>query len=274
MKRSFHPVRTVLLKLCHLLELGLSPIAPVWMPKAAEIVELKIVGGKGAKGLRLAQLSDLHGAAWLDDDYLQRLVEQVLQSNVRMAVWTGDFYLHSRKQLERCLSFFKEMHCKVPTFAVLGNHDFDLDSHETMRLLEASGMQVLRNDFVDDPIEGFQLRLLGLDDYHTTRSRFEASAYEVDANRFKLLLAHQPAFVRLLEPACVDLVLSGHLHGGQLHLPLVGAPYVPPPGGRWFIEHPTGEIQGNRYHINRGVGYSLLPIRIGAPPEITIIELT
>lgn len=273
MKRPYHPVRNSLLSLCHWLELGLAPVAPVWMPKRAELNHIQISESKGAKGLRIAQVSDLHAASWLDDDYLTTVAQQIQNAAPHLLVWTGDFYLHSPKQLQRCLAFFADLHRKLPSFAVLGNHDFDIECHETAGMIEDSGAQVLRNRYVDDPIAGFELRLLGLDDYQVTRSTFAEADFQSEPNQFKLLLSHQPAMAHLLPANSVGLMLSGHLHGGQLNFPLIGAPYVPPPGGRPFIEKPTGTINGNRYHVNRGLGFSMLPVRIGAPPEITLIEL-
>lgn len=270
MKRPFHPVRNSLLALCRGLEFGLSPVAPVWMPKQAGIVRIS-VSGKAAAGLRIAQLSDLHAAAWLDDDYLNNIAQQVLALEPHMLVWTGDFFLHSQRQLDRCLAIFAELHKKIPTFAVLGNHDFDIDSNLATEIFERHGLQVLRNRFIDNPVDGFAMRLLGLDDYQITRSLFEPAAFATEPSVFRLLLAHQPATVRLLPQAAVDLQLSGHLHGGQVNLPIIGAPYVPRPGGRAFIAAPHGEVNQNKYHVNRGLGFSLLPIRIGAPPEITLI---
>jgi predicted MPP superfamily phosphohydrolase len=243
------------------------------MANCAEVVTIEVETRKNVRGLRIAQLSDLHAAAWLDDDYLGNIAKQVLELKPHLVVWTGDFYLHSTRQLQRCMSFFRELHKAIPSFGILGNHDFDIDSHKCTEILEASGMTVLRNRFVDHPIDGFSMRLMGLDDYHVTKSRFDPQAFLTDPEVFKLLLVHQPAFVRLLPSNSVDLMLAGHLHGGQLHFPLIGAPYVPPPGGRTFIEAPHSEINGNLYHVNRGLGYSLLPIRIGAPPEITEILL-
>jgi predicted MPP superfamily phosphohydrolase len=155
-------------------------------------------------------------------------------------------------------------------FAVLGNHDVNSDHRWITEIIEAHDIPVLRNRAV--PIENGNARLwlAGLDDVLEGSPDLGATLREVP-NETIILLAHEPDFADEAARYPVDLQLSGHSHGGQVWLPGIGAPWLPPLGR----EYPRGlrRIGNLTLYTNIGLGTIRLPVRLNCPPEITILTL-
>ncbi|CAM2008746.1 metallophosphoesterase [Acanthopleuribacter pedis] len=248
-------------------------IAQWWLPKQPELHEIRLTTPRLTAPVTLVQLSDLHCAAWTREDYIKATVGLCLDIQPDLMVWTGDFFHSARKQIARVMPLFSPLHQAIPTFGVLGNHDFDDVLDELLPLLTGCGITFLRGEQRLLTCNGQPVWLGGIDDFFICKRDVPAAYFEQDRAVFRLLLSHQPDVVFRLPEDAVDLMLSGHLHGGQLNFPLVGPLYLPSPRGREFLDGRLTRHRGVPVHVNVGLGYTLMPLRINCPPAISVIRL-
>jgi predicted MPP superfamily phosphohydrolase len=239
------------------------------------------------RGFKIAQLSDLHSSPLVDKEHLEQAVDLALAEKPDLIVLTGDFIGHGLRGHSQEIHEFDTQYldnlvaalgrAKAPfgTFAVLGNHDFWSGPEVTQRIHQDfethAGIRVLRNQRVTLTKKEESIQLLGIDDYwHTWNLR--KTMRKVPKKSVKILLSHNPDINRQLKPSHkIDLVLSGHTHGGQISFPFVGAPFSPTRDHRYL----RGLVRdGDRQtYITRGIGHLVVPIRFNCPPEVTLITL-
>jgi len=229
-----------------------------------------------ADGLRIVQISDLHFA---DNDWrgkLEKLVKAVNQAKPDILVFTGDLfddfenYHGDAGVISAGLS---RMNAKAAKLAVWGNHDRSRASQPIFeKTMENGGFKVLSAESLRFP--AFSLTVSGYQDgiYVQNPKEFIPNVSDGD---FHLVLCHEPDLSALIDPDSYDLMLSGHTHGGQVNLPILGLVYVPVMGQRhlqgWFA--PSGDSHRARLYVNRGIGGAMLGIRYRCQPEISLIVL-
>ena len=245
-----------------------------------------LVSGLGEEfsGMKIAQLSDIHLNEYTEPFLLREAVDQINRLQPDMVLLTGDYV--SAQMLPKkmtltaaweCASLLGELACPR-RYAILGNHDCMAGEDEITNALHQHGIQVLRNAFL--PIERGRSRiwLAGLEDPVCGRpepDRAIPTTIRNQRNEPVILMCHAPDFVDelLSHPAgrSVALMLSGHTHGGQVRIPMLGAFHLPP-GGRKYIAglFPIGHLQ---LYVNRGIGSVGLPFRFNCRPEITSFTL-
>jgi predicted MPP superfamily phosphohydrolase len=234
-------------------------------------------------GFRIVQISDIHLDEFTEEFFLNEIVRRVNGLRPDLVLVTGDFCsrgpLPNRFGLaaaQRCAELLHGITCPQ-RFAVLGNHDVVVGPVQIRGFLERNGTPVLVNQYL--PIErgGERFWLAGLDDSlsgHPDLNLTIPSNREAEAGPI-LLMAHEPDYVQTVAAhprgSLVDLVLSGHTHGGQVRLPGI-KPMLLPPGGRDFPEgfYVLGKLQ---LYVNRGLGTVGVPFRLNCPPEITVATL-
>jgi hypothetical protein len=239
-------------------------------------------------GMRIAQISDIHMDEFTEPFFLRQVIDRVNQIKPDAVFITGDFVTSkmgmnldstrfARGAAWQCASILTGLECRA-IYASLGNHDVDVGAKQVSAALAAKGITVLRNAYL--PIERGTSRiwLAGLDDplsgHPNPDLAIPASIRNVPSEPI-VLLCHAPDYADhlLTQPAgqAVDLMLSGHSHGGQIRLPLLGALVLPELARKyvkgWFQ---LGRLQ---LHVNRGIGTIGLPFRLDCPPEITSITL-
>ncbi|MDG2150502.1 MAG: metallophosphoesterase [Planctomycetota bacterium] len=229
----------------------------------------------GLDGLRVVQISDLHAGPFLDRKSLDGVLDLVRASRPDVLVITGDFITKSADDMHELGSVFMEMPAALGKFAVFGNHDYhERREGELVAALRRQGVTVLRNASVALAHRGAVLRLVGLEDIEEGRKvDLEAALKDrADQDGATVLLCHHPDVSSRLPKGVFDLVLSGHTHGGQVRVP--GAWRV---WSRWLPEHLDGTrpLPGRRglMHVNRGLGVLVLPVRIGARPQVSCLTL-
>ncbi|HEX8711089.1 MAG TPA: metallophosphoesterase [Terracidiphilus sp.] len=239
-------------------------------------------------GLKVAQLSDIHLENFTEPFFLRDAVRRINQLDPDVIFLTGDFVTNALgnqfgagrfaiNAAWQCADILLGLRCRR-IYAVLGNHDLDVGAKQVSTALRDNGITVLRNSYL--PIERGKSRiwLAGLDDpvegHPVPDLAIPASIRNIPGEPV-ILLCHAPDFARTLStlPAgqAVSLMLSGHTHGGQIRLPLVGA-LVLPIGGRLYPEglYHVGRMQ---LYVNRGLGTVGVPFRFDCPPEITLHTL-
>jgi hypothetical protein len=232
-------------------------------------------------GLRIAQISDIHYDEFTEPYFVREVVRRVNTLNPDIVLLTGDFVtdgpLSHRlpKGLSyRCAEILSGIQCPH-RFASLGNHDVLVGWEIVVDALKTHGIPTLLNSHLPFERNNARLWLAG------TRSSLEdvpdleaAIPRQATPGEPIILLAHEPDYaLQVVKHGRVDLMLSGHTHGGQVHLPFIGTPrHMLPKGGRRFI-HGRFDLGPMQLYVNRGIGTVKLPVRFLCPPELTLFTL-
>jgi uncharacterized protein len=219
----------------------------------------------GLEGLRIAHLSDIHYGLFLSRPALARVLDLTQEQHPDLIVITGDFVTQSPVFIEPVSEMLGRLRAPLGVFGVLGNHDFRAGAERVSAALRRHGIQLLRNQHRELRHRGASFRLAGVDD---SRQHPDV-ARAVGARRgFTVLLAHNPRELGAAAACGVDLVLSGHTHGGQVKFGFAAPLYE-----RFLPAGHFREAQTQMY-VSRGLGQVILPLRVGAPPELAVLTLS
>jgi predicted MPP superfamily phosphohydrolase len=227
----------------------------------------------GLDGLRIAFLSDLHAGSYGGSEELSALFARTMALRPDLVCLGGDLINTRADELELFDEPLLEMRPPLGVFAVPGNHDHRHypDMGGWQEYLEARGVHVLANHGARLLVRGSSLWLCGVDDLGEGLPDLRGALKGRFADEPTVVLAHQPDHFPLIAPEGVDLVLSGHTHGGQIKL--FGRPLVSHTS-KGFVEGEfRDEEHGARLWVSRGAGVTLLPLRIGARSEITLVRV-
>jgi predicted MPP superfamily phosphohydrolase len=214
----------------------------------------------------------------MNRERLQHAADLVLTEKPDALVLTGDFLKgrtfteSSRNAIQDMTKVLAPLAARVPSFAVLGNHDYWTNPNAIREMLRRCGIMNLTNTVFTLRREGGNLHLCGVDDIRHGDVRLDDVIAQLEDNSAAILLVHEPDFADIsAATGKFDLQISGHTHGGQIVLPALGAPVLPVSGRKY----PSGLYQvGNMFqYTNRGVGTDTVSVRINCPPEITIFKL-
>jgi len=225
------------------------------------------------EGFHIAQLSDFHISPFMTADEIRRCVTMTNRMNPDLVVMTGDYMAWDSAAQAEVVQALAGLRAPYGVFGCLGNHETITQTEESItRLFAAQGIRILRQERTPIQLQGETLNLIGVDDSHPDLQGVE---HLVIPDTVNILLIHYPypdGFDRAVELG-IDLTLAGHTHGGQLSLEFLHrglclsrfeTPYV----SGWY------EKSGGQLYVNRGIGTTVFPIRLGARPEITVLELT
>lgn len=245
-----------------------------WEPRDLQVVELALALAKIPPGreLRLVQLSDLHINRF--DRYFREVAEQTMALRPDLILLTGD-YLEEQRNLSEVRDFLSLLEAPAGIFAVQGNWEYwsRLEGENLRRKFQASGVRLLINQQHQLEIRGVPLSIHGLD-YPSSSEYLSLLGSQAEPGRVNLLLSHVPEFSHQLLGDRFDLVLSGHTHGGQVRLPLLPPFYLPRFSGHYVAGlYRVGPRQTPLY-VTRGIGTSVLPVRLWCRPEITLLRLS
>ncbi len=260
----------ILLSFCILLYAKL--IEPNWI----EINSLQLTLPNLASefnGYRIVQISDIHRDQWMNPRRLKRIVRLVNQQKPDLVAITGDLVTRNLPQLIPTLTVsLANFTPKDKTVAVLGNHDYENDTQAIITALKQSNIIYLGNDIYTLKRGNAMLHIAGVDDVQMGKSCLDLVMQQLPQEGAAILLAHEPDFATTsAATGRFDLQLSGHSHGGQLRLPFMKPPVLPPLAKKYYL----GEYQvGNMFlYTNRGLGMTGLHLRLFARPEITVFSL-
>jgi predicted MPP superfamily phosphohydrolase len=231
-------------------------------------------------GFSMVQLSDIHLVEYTEPWFLVDAVERINRINPDIVLLTGDFV--SRGPLAdstawRAAGVAAEIlsTLKAPQrFGILGNHDVAVGSEHVIQPLEAHKTPMLVDSYVAIERGHDRIWLCGTDDA-SMRTPVLSLAVPQLPDVPVILMVHEPDYADTVRQhprfPMIDVMLSGHTHGGQVRLPLAG-PMVLPPMGRKYVEG-AFQIGHMQLYVNRGLGTVGLPMRLNCPPEITHITL-
>ena len=215
-------------------------------------------------GLRVAFISDVHLRPRVTDEKLNALMDIIRSMDADLILLGGD-YAETTKDCARFFRALSEFKPKYGIYGVFGNNDFIC--RDTLRdIMAENGVRLLLNESAEICLPGGKICLAGCDDHKYGTPRTKDIFTE---DNYRILLSHQPCM-----PDCeAELMLSGHTHGGQFNI-LGITPYFI--GFECFrkmlLIHGEKRIGGMRLIVNKGIGVSRLPLRIGAAPELYLIE--
>lgn len=231
---------------------------------------------------KIVQISDLHDAQIGENN--ETLIAMTAETEPDCIVLTGDFVDSSRFHPERSLSVAESLVKLAPVYYVSGNHEAiipDADYQALTDGLRALGVCVLEDESAELTRDGQSIRLIGLTDigFHpgTLEEKKDALRTALSAllpeDEFSVTLAHRPELMDVYTECGAPLVLSGHAHGGQIRLPGIGGLIAP--GQGLFPKYTEGKYEenGTTLVVSRGIGNSVLPLRVNDRPQIVVVQL-
>lgn len=224
-------------------------------------------------GFRIVHLTDLHYGALVPLTVIEYVVSKANQIRRDAVVCTGD-YVHEREatgQIDSVWPLLARLVARAGVYSVLGNHDHWADTARSQYWLEESG-QDLRHRAVAIDRDGQRIWLVGAGDLWEDHVSVDELFAGVPESECRILLAHNPDTADTDYAARVDLILSGHTHGGQVMLPFVGPPVLPV-SNKAYSSGLKRSPHGTPVFISRGIGWAVYPVRLNCLPEIAVLEL-
>lgn len=238
--------------------------------------------GKGyLKTIKIVFLSDLHNSIY--GTHQSKLIKMIDQVKPDIVIAGGDMS-DEKTLMSGSIELFEELCDKYPIYYVSGNHEHWMDkSDEIFNVFEELGMQRLENEAIQLTINNESVTLIGVNDPDSRlnyrakdllKSEIDEAMGDVTEEGYRILVSHRPEHIGLYKDYELDLVLSGHAHGGQVRIPrLLNGLYAPNQG--FFPKY-----AGGYYHVNdqldfvvgRGLSHKRKLPRIFNPPEVVVIE--
>ncbi|EPF11662.1 phosphoesterase [Bacillus cereus BAG1O-3] len=249
------------------------------------ITEVKITSSKipsSFKGYKILQISDLHNKKFGDNQDV--LIQKIKSIDPDIIAITGDLIDSKSYDAEVSMQLIREIVKKYPVYFVTGNHEQWSGKYNNLeKELKKYDVNVLRNEHVGIRKGEQEINLLGIDDPEfVTGNRDEGNIIideikkakiEMQPDKYNVLLSHRSEFIKEYTNERLDLVLSGHAHGGQVRLPFIGGLVAPNQGvlpkytAGLYVEQNTSMV------VSRGLGNSIIPQRILNRPEIVVVQL-
>ena len=248
----------------------LSGYGAAYAGKAYEVQELNLPFGRR---VRVVQLTDIHSGIYMSREEMRRYAEQVDALRPDLFVLTGDYISNSIRFLPPCLEEMARVSARYGRFATLGNHEHWYGQlEEVQAIFSRHGIPLLQNSHqvIQTPEGPFAVS--GIDDLRSGNPDLPAALRGLAPGIPTILLSHRPEIFPQAAAAGIALTLSGHYHGGQIKLSL--------PGGDISLAHlrtpyPEGlyRIDASHLYVSRGIGTTFTPVRLNAPPEVTLLRL-
>ncbi len=242
-------------------------------------------------GLKIVQLSDIHLAGFYKQSaYIRKVVAMVNELEPDLICFTGDMVHNFSEELDPFIDILRDLSAPLGKVAVLGNHDYgayfswNSKEEEAANLyrvkaqIRASGFDLLLNEHRTISVNGDSLTLLGVENWgkppFPQMGDLSKAMSDINPEHIKILLSHDPSHwdLQVKEKEDIDLTLSGHTHGMQFGFEIGKFRWSP---SQWTYKHWAGLYgeNGQQLYVNRGLGYTGFPGRVGIRPEITLLTL-
>ncbi|MGR6322794.1 metallophosphoesterase [Micromonospora soli] len=224
-------------------------------------------------GLRIATVSDIHLGPLRGRSHTERIVAMINRMDADLVAVVGDLVDGSVAELGTAAEPLRDLRFRYGSFFVTGNHEYYSGVEEWVREVDRLGLRVLQNERQEIRARGGVLDLAGVNDVTAAGTGLAAPADyaaalgDRDPSRPVVLLAHQPVAAHEAAKFGVDLQLSGHTHGGQM------APFNLLVKLQQPVVSGLGEVDGTKVYVTNGAGFWGPPVRVGAPPQVTLVEL-
>ncbi|CAN5649203.1 hypothetical protein BH24ACI2_BH24ACI2_15300 [soil metagenome] len=224
---------------------------------------------KNLEGFRLVHLSDIHHSPFTAIGHISRAVEISTRLKPDIFVLTGDYVSHETAYIAPMAKVLGQLKSEFGTYACLGNHDHWTNAEMVTDLMRQENINVLINEGFRFAARGASFWLAGVDDYMVGKTDLRSALRGSFPDEMKMLLAHNPIIAGRAARVEVDLVLSGHTHGGQIKIRNEEKRILP----RRKLKNGLYRRKDTQIYVTRGIGTVVLPVRYGCPPEISLIEL-
>lgn len=228
-------------------------------------------------GLRVAAISDIHaGSPHINLEKIRRMVEMTNNHQPDLILLAGDFVIQnviggSFVEPDALAKELKNLKADGGIYATLGNHDWWYNAARVRDSFELAGIRVLDNQAVKIELKGRSFWLAGFADEWEGNPKINETLKQVADDSPIIAFTHNPDLFPAI-PKRVSLTIAGHTHGGQVALPLIGRPIVPSKfGQRYAIGHVIED--GKHLFVTPGIGTSIIPVRFGVPPEISLLTI-
>jgi predicted MPP superfamily phosphohydrolase len=222
---------------------------------------------------KIIQLSDFHLGTLLNESHLNRIIDRTNSLKPDLVAITGDLVSSKPENYASILiKALSRLSAADGVLSVMGNHDHWTDAAVIREIYKESQIIELSNLTHSVQRNNSRIYIAGIDDYYLKKDNLKKVIVELPENSPVILLAHEPDFADISSQCGkFSLQISGHSHGGQIWLPVIGSIYLP----RFGRKYPSGKylINGMVLYTNRGLGTSWLKIRYNCPPEISVFSL-
>ncbi len=263
---------------------GIGGYASMVAPQRLEIAEYTMGVRdlpKAFEGLRIVQISDTHYGPYNSMPYLLDAAEKANALDGDLVFFTGDYTHHTPRSVDPGITMLDQFEARLGRVAVLGNHDH-WEGVETCKaafrridvpLIDNGRLFLTPDGIQSEPVPGESICLAGVGDLWEDDVRMDKALHGVPAGMPRLVLSHNPDVAEEMDgDHRVDIMFSGHTHGGQVQVPGLGPPIVP---SRYGTKYRGGLCEGPHCPVvvSHGIGVAFMPVRLGVPPDIGLITL-
>lgn len=230
---------------------------------------------------KIVQISDFHNNK--SNTLINDLIKEIEKQKPNIIVLTGDLIDSNKTDIEVAINFIKNINNIAPIYFISGNHESNISNYsEFKEQLEENNVIILDNKVEILKINESEINLIGIDDPRMTNEngvsdseivKVELANAKYNENKYSILLSHRPELFDTYVEKGINLILTGHAHGGQISIPFIGRIVAPNQG--FFPKYTSGIFEENKTTmvVSRGIGNSILPFRINNRPELVIITL-
>jgi predicted MPP superfamily phosphohydrolase len=224
-------------------------------------------------GLRIVHLTDLHYGPLVSLGFIRNVIRRANALDPDVTVLTGDYVhgLNKTIQIDTVWPEMARLSARFGVFSVLGNHDHWADTKRSMVWMKKTGQNLRhKKRFIER--EGQRLWFAGAGDFYADHRNLDRLLQTIPEKDCRIVLAHSPDSADSDYKHRIDLMISGHTHGGQVVIPLVGPPVLPT-RNKTYSSGLKRSLKGENVFISRGIGWAKIPLRFNCPPEIAVLEL-
>lgn len=224
---------------------------------------------KRLDGFKIVHLSDTHHSPFTSLEHIARAVKIANRLKPDIFILTGDYVSHEDRYIAPVAEVLGTLRSKYGTYACLGNHDHWTNAELVTHLFRGEGIKMLVNEGLRLEAAGGSFWIGGIDDHMAGTPNLRSALRGSFPDEMRLLLAHNPLVFRQAVRSGIDLVLSGHTHGGQVKIRDEEKRILP----RRKLSSGLHRRKNTQIYITRGIGTVVLPVRYNCPPEISLLEL-
>jgi predicted MPP superfamily phosphohydrolase len=265
------PVYALLLFFLGMLILYAGVIEPRWLAVHPVIVSSREIP-PGFDGTRIVFVADIHRGPYLSQQQLIWLVDRINSLKPDIVILGGDMVYRSPQYIRPCYSALEKIKAPLGRFGVLGNHDHMEGATLSWTCMKLAGFTPLDNHALWIARGQDRIRLGGVGDLWKDTQDIRPTLRNVRQDDYVILVSHNPDYAEQIRTRAIDLVLSGHTHGGQITLFGLWAPHT---GSRYGQKYRCGMVKApfTRVFVSKGVGMAWPPFRFCARPDIVVITL-
>ena len=227
---------------------------------------------KGFNPSRIVFVSDIHYGPFYNRADLVKLINEINALRPTIIILGGDFVYSDKKYIKECIQELKRLNSDLGIYAVLGSHDYKENKELTIQYLKDNNIKLLLNESEWIKNNDSKIKIGGVDDLDYGYPHHKPMLDDVAKEDFFILISHNPDYAIKADNEKIDLILSGHTHGGQVTFFGLFAPFTNSEFGNKF-RHGMIDLKFSQVFVTKGIGTTYIPIRFFAKPELTVINL-